>query len=327
MLNTHAAVLEAAFPDRDLGVFRSIGSKNSLRFVTSAVSTFQPNVYAGQASMTDFQIPANTVQASTSVQWATGPNDFGLKVFNSSNSLVGESNYVNLPGLTGRREKVVLRNPSAGNFRAAVSHSAGVGTTQQVFGGVEVTTVQYPDLNDLAGLDPQRLADAQESLLTSVLLPEGHWFRPDGSVTRVELAAAVLRAGLVPQYASRSPMYQDVRDGYSRNAVESVQANPSGRMIYDASSGPRFYPYNQTSKLVAAVAYVRAAGLESSAATATLPLGVADALAIPQQLRGYAAVALQRGFLSLDAGNRFNPGRPITRIELSRALNSIIDLQ
>jgi len=327
MLNTHAAVLEAAFPDRDLGVFRSIGSKNSLRFVTSTASTFQPNVYAGQASVTDFQIPANTVQASTSVQWATGPNDFGIKVFNSSNSLVGESNYVNLPGLTGRREKVVLRNPAAGSFRAAVSHSAGVGTTQQVFGGVEVTTVQYPSLNDLAGLDPQRLADAQESLLTSVLLPEGHWFRPDGSVTRVEFAAAILRAGLVPQYASGSPMYQDVRDGNSRNAVESVQANPSGRMIYDAAAGSRFYPYNQTSKLVAAVAYVRAAGLESSAATATLPLSVADGLVIPQQLRGFAAVALQRGFLSLDAGGRFNPARPITRIELSRALNSIVDLQ
>ena len=75
------------------------------------------------------------------------------------------------------------------------------------------------------------------------------------------------------------------------------------------------------------MAYVRAAGLESSAATATLPLTVADGLSIPQQLRGYVAVALQRGFVSLDSGNRFNPGRAITRIELAAALNSLVALQ
>lgn len=326
LLNTHAAVLEAAFPDRDLGVFRGVLSKNSLRFATSITSTFQPTVYPGQAASAAFQVPANTVQASANIAWGLSPNDFGLMVFDHGNTLVGESNRLNLPGLTGRREKVVLRNPNTGTFRADVSHSAGVGTPQQVFGGVEVTTVQYPSLNDLAGLDARRLADAQTSLLTNVLLPEGRWFRPDGSVTRSEFAAAVVRAGLVPQYSSGAPMFQDVRDGYARNAVESVQANPAGRIIYDVAAAGRFYPYSPTSKLVAAVAYVRAAGLETSAETATLSPAVADGLSIPQQLRGCVAVALQRGFLTLDAGGRFNPGRAITRIELAQALNSIVNL-
>jgi hypothetical protein len=94
-------------------------------------------------------------------------------------------------------------------------------------------------------------------------------------------------------------------------------------LIYDAAAGGRFYPHSNTSKLVAAVAYVRAAGLESQAATATLPLTVTDSVTIPSQLRGYVAVALQRGFISLDA-NKFNGSRSITRIELARALNSII---
>jgi hypothetical protein len=326
MLNTHAAVLQAAFQDRDYGVFRSVLSKNELKFVTAISSTFQPTVYPGQAATADFQVPANAVQASANIAWAMSPNDFGLRVFSGGN-LAGESNYLNVPGLTGRREKVVLRNPAAGTYRASISHSTVAGTSQQVFGGVEVTTIQYPALNDLAGLDAQHLADAQSSLLANILLPEGRWFRPDGSITRSEFAAAIVRAGLVPQYVGASPMYLDVRDGYSRNAVESVQANPSGKLIYDSAAGTRFYPYSQTTKLVAAVAYVRAAGLESIAATATMPLTVADTLAVPQQLRGYVAVALQRGFVSLDSGNRFNPGRAVTRIELAGALKSIVDLQ
>ena len=60
MLNTYAAVLQAAFPDRDYGVFRSVLSRNGLKFVTSITNTFQPTVYPGQAATSDFQIVSSS---------------------------------------------------------------------------------------------------------------------------------------------------------------------------------------------------------------------------------------------------------------------------
>jgi hypothetical protein len=118
-------------------------------------------------------------------------------------------------------------------------------------------------------------------------------------------------------------MFTDVRDAYSRNVVESTQAFPSGSLFYDAIAGRNFYPYNGATKLLAAIAFVKAAGLGPQASSASLPLTVSDGSSIPANWRGYVAIALQRGFVSLD-GNSFNPSRTITRIELATALNTLV---
>ena len=323
MLNTYAAVLEAAFPERRMGGFRSTLSRNAIRFVTRTSQTFQQTVYPNQTSSASVAIPQNTIQAGVNIYWDLSANDFGLRVYDQSNSLLGESNYLNLPGLTGRREKVVLRNPVSQTLRAAISHSGYAGTSQQVFGAVEVTQVEYPTMLDQATLSPDQAVQVEKSLLANLMLPEGQKFRPNDAVRRLELAEALVRAGLVPQYMAAAPMFTDVRDDYSRNLVESTQAFPSGSLFYDATPGRNFYPYNGATKLAAAIAFVKAAGLSSQAATACLPLTVSDALSIPFAWRGYVAVALQRGFLSLD-GNAFNPSRSITRLELATSLNTLV---
>ena len=323
MLNTYSAVLEAAFPEREMGAFRSTISRNGIRFDTRTAQTFEQMVFPNLASSTNVSIPQNTVQASINVAWDLSANDFGLKVYNASNDLLGESNYLNLPGFTGRREKVVFRNPLAGTVRAAVRHSGYAGTSQKVFGAVEVTQVEYPVMMDLGSLSPDLAAEAEKSLLSSVMLPEGRKFRPTSNVIRSEFADAMIRGGFVPQYLSASPMFTDVRDIYSRNAIESLQANPGGALIVDAAPGGRFYPYNSTTKLIAAIAYVKAAGLESLTTSTSLPASIVDAASIPTEYRGHVAVALQRGYIRLD-GTSFNPARPITRIELAQALNAMI---
>ena len=323
MLNTHAAVLEAAFPDREMGAFRSTISRNGVRFVTRTAQTFEQMVFPNLTASSNVTIPQNTVQASINVAWDLSTNDFALKVYNPSNVLLGESNYLNLPGLTGRREKVVFRNPLAGDLRAAVRHSGYVGTSQKVFGAVEVTQVEYPTMTDLGTLSPQLAAEAEKSLLTSVMMPEGRKFRPGTSVTRAEFADAIVRGGFVPQYLAGSVMFSDVRDIYSRGSIESIQMNPGGALIVDAVAGGRFYPHSSTTKLVAAIAYVKAAQLESLTSSTLLPPTIADSGSIPAQWRGYVAVALQRGFIRLD-GNSFNAARSVTRIELAQAMNALI---
>ena len=95
--------------------------------------------------------------------------------------------------------------------------------------------------------------------------------------------------------------------------------SPNGNLIFDAEPGGRFYPHSPLTKLAAAIALVRASGLESSTATAILPLSVTDASTIPAQWRGHVAVALQNGFLTLD-GTKFNGARGFKRIEAASAL-------
>ena len=323
MLNTYAAVLEAAFPERHMGGFRSTLSSNAIRFVTRTAQTFEQTVFPNVTSSTNVSIPQNTIQVGINIYWNLSANDFGLKVYDQSNSLLGESNYLNLPGFTGRREKVVLRNPLSQTLRAAISHSGYAGTSQQVFGAVEVTQVEYPVMLDESTLSVDQTLQVEKSLLANLMLPEGRKFRPNDAVNRLELAEALVRAGLVSQYMGSAAMFTDVRDDYSRNVVESTQAFPSGALFYDATPGKRFYPYNGATKLAAAIAFVKAAGLSSQAACASLPLTVSDASSIPLAWRGYVAVALQRGFISLD-GNAFNPSRNLTRLELATSLNTLV---
>jgi S-layer homology domain len=134
-----------------------------------------------------------------------------------------------------------------------------------------------------------------------------------------------VRAGRVPQFVAGASMFSDVRDLSIRNAVESVQSNPGGKLFFDASNGSAFNPHAFASKLVTAVALVKAANMENLITTTPLPGTMIDTTSIPAQWRGYVAVALQKGFLKLD-GNAFNPNRSLTRLELAQALVNIKNL-
>jgi hypothetical protein len=306
-----------------MGGFRSTLSSNAIRFVTRTSQTFEQTVFPNVAASANVAIPQNTIQVGVNIYWDLSPNDFGLRVYDQSNTLLGESNYLNLPGLTGRREKVVLRNPLSQTLRASIFHSGYAGTSQVVFGAIEVTQVEYPVMLDESTLSADQTVQVEKSLLANLMLPEGRKFRPNDAVSRLDLAEALVRAGLVPQYMASAAMFTDVRDTYSRNLVESTQAFPSGPLFYDAIRGKNFYPYNGATKLAAAIAFVKGAGLDSQAASASLPLTVSDASSIPVAWRGYVAVALQRGFVSLD-GNAFSPSRSLTRLELATLLNTLV---
>jgi hypothetical protein len=306
-----------------MGRFRSTISKNEIRFTTINGQEFERTILPGTTESVLLSIPQNTVQATVNISWGIGVNDFGLKLFASNGQLIGESNFLNVTGLTGRREKIVAQGPAAQTARASIQHTGGVGVVQNVVGSMQITTVDFPNLKDLDDLSADSQLHAERSLLRSILLPEGSKFKPDSTVSRADFAATLLRAGLVAQYMASQPVFSDVRDSSTRSIVESVQSGPSGQLIFDAQPGGRFHPNNNVTRLVAAVAFVRAAGLESAVSTAALPLSMADQLSIPTQFRGYVAVALQNGFMSLD-GNKFDPSRAMTRVELARSTNILI---
>ncbi|HEX8637223.1 MAG TPA: S8 family serine peptidase, partial [Pyrinomonadaceae bacterium] len=310
MLNAYAAVLESAFPWRRTGLFRSVLGSNAVGFSTSMIKSLSGSVSPGSPFDAPVTIPANTVQASVSISWGglTSPNDLGLGVYGADGSLRGESNYLNLPGLTGKREKVTVNKPLSETWRVAVKNSFGVGTAQNFVGSVSVTQINLIDFRDLQSLATSEQTAIYNSVGSYLVLSDSKKFRPFWSVSRGEFAEAIVRSGRVPQYVAAKQMFTDVSDLTTRSVVESVQSNPSGRLFTDAAAGGAFRPWDATTRLVAAVAFVKAAGLENSASTAVLSSSsVKDSLSIPTQLRGYVAVALQNGFLSLDENSKFNP--------------------
>jgi serine protease AprX len=322
MLNSYAAVLESAFPARRTGVFRAISENKVVEFSTTIVDSFTKTAVPGTVSTTNFTIPENTVQASITVGWNLSPNDLALKVNNAAGQPQGLSNNLNLTGLTGRREKVNLYNPTGQNFQAIVSHTANLGTAQNYFGLVEIAKVDYFRLNDINYLPIDSRNSILETIRSFVMLPQGKVFRPNSSVSRSEFAETFVRSGTVLQFVAGSPMYPDVRDSYSRGVIESAQSNPTGKLIYDANTGGAFYPDNLTTRLVAAVAFVKAANLENLTSSSYLSTGIADYAQIPAAYRGYVAVALQKGFLKLE-NNGFYPNRALTRLELAQGINKI----
>ena len=321
MLNIHAAVLESAFPNRRMGIFRSVSDRNAVYFVTAPTREFSGTVIPGTNFETNFIFPSNTVQGTVHVAWGgiLSPNDLALKLYDGNNNLRGSSNYLNLPELNGRREKISINSPAIDGWRAVISHTGGVGTQQNFIGAIEATQVQYAPLVDTQNLSAQTLTVIRESLRSFVMLPDGKRFRPFAAVSRAEFATSLLRGGRVPQYVAGNPLFGDVNDLTTRGAVESVQSFPGGKLIYDASTGGAFRPDAPATRLTAAIALVKAANLQSSAQSAALPLTVADYAQIPAEWRGYAAIALQKGFLTMD-GNYFNPSRPLMRAELAQAL-------
>ena len=99
---------------------------------------------------------------------------------------------------------------------------------------------------------------------------------------------------------------------YPRRAYLPALAAPGGR--------GQFRPDDYATRLAAAVALVRAAGLQSEvSAASTQPLNLNDASSIPTTLRGYVAVALAHNLLTADDGN-FRPQSALTRAELAHAI-------
>ena len=321
MLNVHAAVLESAFPTRKMGIFRSILDRQSVQFTTSTLQSFNGTAFPGSSFAANIQIPSDTVQASVSIGWGNifSPNDLALKLIDSNNSIRGASNNLNVVDFTGKLEQISIDTPSTQTMQAVVNHTGGIGTNQEFFGRVIVSRAQVAPLSDVQNLSPEMQTAVKDSVRSFLMLAEGNRFRPLATVSRAELATALIRGGRVPQYVAANPLFSDVRDLTTRGAVESVQNFPGGKLFIDVSTSGEFRPHNTASKLVAAIALVKAANLQSLTSSAILPATVTDAAQIPNEWRGYVAVALQKGFLSLD-GNSFAPNSALKRIELAQAM-------
>ncbi len=329
LLNAHAAVLEAAFPARRMGLWRATLDRGQVRFLVDPPRGFSGVVQPGSTSTTTVVIPDAAVHASVQVAW--GPlltaNDLGLKLYDGGGALRAHVNALNLPGITGRRESAQVAAPPPGAWSVGVFNTLGpLGTSQTYTGLLRVSRVEYAPLRDLDGLDDAAREEIRRSLRSFVMLPFGEYFFPGMAVTRAELAATLMRAGRVPQYLPGHPTYLDVSGAELMTFVESAQSAPVGPLFGDTVAGGLFRPENSADRLTAAVALVRATGLRAEAENFTGPLpDLADFDGVPAELRGYVAIALARGLLTAEGGS-FRPHAALTRAELAHAMTVVAEM-
>ncbi|MDT7541439.1 MAG: serine protease AprX [Acidobacteriota bacterium] len=325
MLNAHAAVLEAAFPQRRMGRFRATFDGRFFRVISDPMQVINGTVNPGSTGYTGtFNVPANSLFASMRIGW--GPlwttNDLGMALYDATGAKQADVNTLNLPGLGGHQERALVANPASGAWKMAVKNTLGVASTAQDFAGVlETAHASYAPLNDITALNAAQREDVYRSLRTFTLQPTGKNYRPDFSASRGDLAAALVIGGRVPQYLPASPTYRDVRDISSMLFVESAQHAPQGPLFTDVSAGGAFNPDANADRVTAAIALVRAAGLQPEVDSGGSVLAnVTDLLKIPMQARGYVRVALAHGLLNADQQSNFRPQSALTRLELAHAM-------
>ncbi len=89
-LNAYAAVLEAAFPQRRTGIFRSTLETHTVKFATSVTQTFNATVVPGLNTLVDLSIPANALQSNIGIAWGgQSVNDLAMKVYDADGVLRG----------------------------------------------------------------------------------------------------------------------------------------------------------------------------------------------------------------------------------------------
>ncbi len=321
-LNTHAAVLQSAFPQRQIGLFRAVLNRGQVSFVKEPAQIFSGTVLPGGACEVRLKVPANAVFASTDIAW--GPmitaNDLALASFDPLGRKAAESNYLNLSSLSGKRERTLVSMPQAGAWRARITHTLSAVATPQEFNGVfETARVVYAPLADTNGLDAFTLYNIRQSMRSLAMWPDADGrFRPGAAVTRWELAAAMIAGARVPQYVPATPSFLDVSDDTTMDFIEGSQS-----LFPDAMRGGNFRPDAYATRLTSAVVLVRAAGLQQEAdSKAGAFLGYTDAQSIPWGLRGYVQVAVSRGLIS--SAQQFNPTGALTRAELARGVATIV---
>ena len=235
------------------------------------------------------------------------------------------SSGIALPILDSPTRQVIVKNPVAGPWHVEVRGVRGLATAPNVSlptsgaalpGPVDITvTQQLFTLAPIADIQGHPAQAQIESALKNRMMDtfsDGS-FRPDENVFRSDFAVLLYLNTPLRQSIGSSPRFNDV-SGNVAAIAESAAANGSTLRDWDFTpqgilpvSGSTFNPGGKITRLDLAVALVRALGLDTEAralagSTVTASyngqtVAVSDNSDIPESMRGYVQLALDRGIL------------------------------
>ena len=358
LANVHAAVDLAFNPQKAYGNFGFTGKGFTVQRQDGG--SYQGTVPARGTTTQTFTIPANARFTFVQLDWDGAVvegqlvfdntniaiNDLALTVLNGATQ-VASSNATNLAALYGSRESVKLEFPQAGTYTARISGGfpSGQGLLLDQPYRLSVTSYVYDpgQLTDLGGLDNATKIKALRLVYDRILPDSGGLFRPNDSLTRMELGRALMFGARVMQYIPNLASFNDLSAG-SPDCLIAESLKREGVMGLD---GPLFGPGASVSRLDLAVAAIRALRLDAQAralantnvTSAGQPL--VDNSQIPGALRGYVQLALDRGVLQAFPtevreispgvfqavpGPRFEPARSVKRVEFLDPMLRVISL-
>jgi len=264
-----------------------------------------------------------------SIAWGdelAGLDDLDLILEDEHGAEVGRSESINATVLFAHTEGVQLAGAMPRTMTARIVHKLGVGPADRTVSIRQETAVAvltgFTDLGQLGSTDRDLLARA---VSRHVLDGRGDRFEPSASLRRGELARSLALVADRPQRVPALSSFTDVPPSSPDFPfVESAAGQRAAVVLIDPEDPLRFKPADAVDRLDFAVAMVRAAGRAAEAdARAGEALGLKDDTQIPPALRGYAAVALERGFIETvpsSKGARFAPAGSVPRLAAARFL-------
>ena len=284
-------------------------------------------------------------------------NFVGIRI--TSPSGVGYSTAIENPVLGSSARQIVVQNPEAGTWTLEVRGARGltavpgasspmqIASPGPVDGNVNQIKFILPNIPDILGHTQQAQIEAALKNRVIDTYADGS-FHPNQTVTREDLARALVLNAPLRQSIAATPKFTDVNGDLLRIA-EAVTARGSTLRDYDfvpngmmSSSGTSFNPGGSVNRLDLAVALVRALGRDAEArglANSMVTYNgtpLSDNGQIAPALRGYVQIALNSGLFEAFAaeviqtgpgqfqvlpGPRFEPGTNVARGTLAVKLN------
>ncbi|HJQ67342.1 MAG TPA: S8 family serine peptidase [Blastocatellia bacterium] len=321
-LNTYAAVRKAAF-NTSFGQFRYLLNSSLVTLTQEALSQFSGEIAPSSSHSAHIEFPQDTVFATVQVGWVRrggSANSLNVNIQKHGEFYQSNSATVLLAGNQMWRTGVIVNEPAVGDWTVTVNNTSNnlTGGAQKFICSIEIIRANYDAVSNINQV-PEHQRVALKRALRSGLINFGSGEFATAQATRIEVARALALGGgtRVPLYLPYSPTFADLPADGTAVFVESL-ARSQGANVLGATGGS-FNPQSGADRLAVAVAAVKTAGLQQEAQSATLAAGeVADLDALPENMRGYVAVALRRHLMSLDDTGSFRPSAPIRRAELAQ---------
>ena len=284
------------------------------------------------------------------------------------------SSGIGLPVLNAPSRQVIVKNPVAGDWVLEVRGARGV-TSNGVstplvpasgagLPGNVIGTITRKDISIAPAIADIQGHAAQSEIELAVLNRRmdsfaDNSFQPDAEVTREDFARALSLNVPLRQTLGATAKFTDLTNDFAPLAEAITSKGSTLRDFYTAESssapgglmsadGSNFNPTGTVSRLDLAIAFVRALGLDAEAkAKASTPVidptsgqPVIENAQIPNELRGYVQIAIDKGFLEVyqasveqtptgflaKPGPRIEPNRIVKRAEFLNPVSRLINL-